>query len=174
MASPAPSTIRVACLDDIEALDRYLPSTDIHGGHSERLRSQDAGESSYWIAILNDMPIGHVMVRWSGFRFGALPHRFSGIPVLLKLRVWPSKYWGRGIGSALVTYAENAAAKRGYPGIGLGVEIDNERAVHLYERLGYIDWGGGSLCEDVKRIDADGREVLYGEVFTVMTKQFSA
>jgi RimJ/RimL family protein N-acetyltransferase len=93
--------------------------------------------------------------------------------VLLKLQVWPPDQRNRGIGTALIQVAEQAARERGYQRIGLGVEIDNHRALRLYERLGYEDWGGGWLCERVTRIDLGGHAVPYDEVFTVLTKRLT-
>ena len=88
----------------------------------------------------------------------------------MRLKVWPPQRWGRGIGSALMATAEQATKARQCTGIGLGVEVDNERALRFYERLGYVDWGGGDLQDQVSRLDAHGNPVVITEVFTVMTK----
>ncbi|USR92469.1 GNAT family N-acetyltransferase [Phormidium yuhuli AB48] len=43
----------------------------------------------------------------------------------------------RGIGSALVHHAETWARRRGDRQLGLQVFAENQRAIHLYEKLGY-------------------------------------
>jgi hypothetical protein len=44
---------------------------------------------------------------------------------------------GRGIGRALIGAAARTALEHGHRQISLGVEPDNERALQLYERLGF-------------------------------------
>lgn len=157
--------------DDIELLDRHLPIAELGASHADRLAEMSSSEIGYWAAWRGGLPVGHVMIRWSGFRFDDLPTKFPGVPLVMRLKVWPPAYWGEGIGSALMEVAERAAEERGYLRIGLGVEIDNERAVRLYKRLGYLDWGGGPLSERVMRVDEEGNESPHDEIFTVMTKR---
>jgi GNAT superfamily N-acetyltransferase len=170
-AAPRP-TIRPAHRDDLTLLDRHLPPTDVPTGHRDRIRAQEQGDADYLVAWLDDRPVGHALIRWSGFKLGPLPALFPGIPILLTMRVWPRQTWGRGIGTARVAAAEQLVAERGRRGLGLGVEVENTRARGLYEHLGYVDWGGGPLREEVPRIDADGSVAAYTEIFTVMTKDF--
>lgn len=51
------------------------------------------------------------------------------------------RYWGCGIGSLLLTEILMYAKKRGYEQIELGVFADNERALHLYHKFGFTEWG---------------------------------
>lgn len=51
------------------------------------------------------------------------------------------KYWGLGIGRILMEEIIAQAAAFGYEQIELGVFADNERALHLYESLGFERWG---------------------------------
>ncbi|KEK23618.1 GNAT family N-acetyltransferase [Bacillus gaemokensis] len=48
-----------------------------------------------------------------------------------------SEYGGRGIGSKLITAAENEAFEKGYEKIALLVNLENKRAFSLYKKLGY-------------------------------------
>jgi ribosomal protein S18 acetylase RimI-like enzyme len=54
-------------------------------------------------------------------------------------------FGGRGIGTALIGAAEATARQLGYERIALGVGLDNRRARRLYERLGYGEWGHGTV-----------------------------
>jgi GNAT superfamily N-acetyltransferase len=57
---------------------------------------------------------------------------------------------GRGIGTALLHFAEAEAARRGYTRIGLAVNPTlNPRAHALYLRLGYAYEGGAAYLEGV-------------------------
>jgi len=48
---------------------------------------------------------------------------------------------GRGIGEALLTELIRIARVAGYSSLSLSVEPDNDRAVRLYRRVGFIDVG---------------------------------
>jgi len=54
---------------------------------------------------------------------------------------------GQGTGTAIIEAAEALSASRGARRIGLAVEIDNDGARRLYERLGYTDWGHGRVID---------------------------
>lgn len=51
------------------------------------------------------------------------------------------KFWHRGLGSILMEEAIKAAAKMGYEQIELGVFSDNRKAVALYKKYGFEEWG---------------------------------
>jgi len=50
-------------------------------------------------------------------------------------------YWGKGIGSLLIREALQEAKRMGYTQMELGVFADNERAIGLYQRMGFEIWG---------------------------------
>lgn len=163
--------IRRVGIEDLELLDRCLPPTHSRTEHLDRLRAQDAGEIEYLAALLGEVPVGQVVLCWNGFKFGPLPSLFPGLTLFRSLRVWPAEHRGRGIGGALVAEVERLSLKRGYPGIGLGVEVENVGARRWYRRLGYVEWDGGPLTERLVRLNASGEPEPYDEVFTVMTKR---
>jgi ribosomal protein S18 acetylase RimI-like enzyme len=66
---------------------------------------------------------------------------------------------GLGIGTHLISAAENRIRKRGFAVAQLDVEIDNPRARTLYERLGYREAGHRSASWAVEA--ADGSTSLY-------------
>ena len=61
---------------------------------------------------------------------------FPGLPQINALEI-DEDYRRRGLATMLITTAENEARRQGFSMIGLGVEISNEPAKRLYEKLGY-------------------------------------
>lgn len=64
-----------------------------------------------------------------------------------------SRFWGRGFGRQLVSAMMELARERGLTSLWLKVSIDNERAVRLYERMGFS-----------KISDADGIYLMAAKV----------
>lgn len=52
-----------------------------------------------------------------------------------------SEYWGLGIGSALTRACMECAAAAGYLQLELNVVAENERAIALYEKCGFVEYG---------------------------------
>ena len=61
---------------------------------------------------------------------------FPGLPQINALEI-DEDHRRRGLATMLITAAENEARRQGFSTIGLGVEISNEPAKRLYEKLGY-------------------------------------
>ena len=73
---------------------------------------------------------------------------FPGLPQINALEI-DENYRRQGLATILVTAAENEASRQGFSMIGLGVEISNEPAKRLYEKLGYsFQQVGGSDTYD--------------------------
>lgn len=51
------------------------------------------------------------------------------------------EYWGMGIGRALMDASVDCARRAGYTQLELEVVADNERAVSLYRRAGFEEYG---------------------------------
>ncbi|MEE1032662.1 MAG: GNAT family N-acetyltransferase [Ruminococcus sp.] len=51
------------------------------------------------------------------------------------------KYWNCGLGSQMVDIAVKQAKENGFEQLELGVFADNERAIHLYEKFGFQNYG---------------------------------
>ncbi|TCC29204.1 GNAT family N-acetyltransferase [Kribbella sindirgiensis] len=67
---------------------------------------------------------------------------------------------GQGVGTAIIRAAEAiAAGEWNRPAIGLAVELDNDRARALYERLGYEPWAGPRVLDHWTEQAADGTVV---------------
>ena len=81
--------------------------------------------------------VGRVTLRhdW-GNETSIIEKDFPGLPQINALEI-DENYRRQGLATMLVTAAENEARRQGFSMIGLGVEISNEPAKRLYEKLGY-------------------------------------
>jgi ribosomal protein S18 acetylase RimI-like enzyme len=75
---------------------------------------------------------------------------------------------GRGLATRLIAEAERRIAARGLEWSMIGVEEDNERAIRLYNHLGYEPCG----CEPASwdELDSHGNIRLYETTITLMRK----
>jgi RimJ/RimL family protein N-acetyltransferase len=55
--------------------------------------------------------------------------------------------------------------------LAIGVGLDNPNARRLYERLGYADWGHGTLVATWQERDHDGPPVTLSETLDILVKQ---
>jgi GNAT superfamily N-acetyltransferase len=111
---------------------------------TDRLARQQRGGGVLLVAWLDDRPVGEVYLDCEPAKEPEVRRHLPGVPVLDHLEVL-GPLWGRGIGSALVCAAEDAARQLGHERIALGVGLVNSGARRLYERLGYVDWGHGTV-----------------------------
>lgn len=82
------------------------------------------------VAVSGDTVIGWCDI--VGSNRHACPHVGTlGIGVL-------KEYRGQGIGVALIMEALSLAKKRGFTRIELAVREDNPRAIHLYQKMGFV------------------------------------
>ena len=81
--------------------------------------------------------VGRVTLRhdW-GNETSIIEKDFPGLPQINALEI-DENYRRRGLATMLIAAAENEARHQGFSMIGLGVEISNEPAKRLYEKLGY-------------------------------------
>ena len=134
--------IRICSERDIVLLARQF-SSGTSGVHAFRYARQQDGRSTYLVAWLGEVPVGHLDLRWDGAEESAIAGQYlAGCPELNGIVVLP-EYRSQGIGRRLIAFAEQMARERGFREVCLGVNIENARARSLYERLGYRDWGHG-------------------------------
>lgn len=81
--------------------------------------------------------VGRVTLRhdW-GDETSIIEKDFPGLPQINALEI-DKDYRRRGLATMLIAAAESEARRQGFSMIGLGVEISNEPAKKLYEKLGY-------------------------------------
>ena len=69
------------------------------------------------------------------------------------------EYWGMGIGRALMDASVDCARQAGYAQLELEVVADNERAVSLYRRAGFEEYGRNP--RGYRSASADYQELVY-------------
>lgn len=98
-----------------------------------------------FIGLLDNQPVGKAHMRWD--EDGVT---LSDIAILPRVQ-------GKGYGTTLIAYCVNAALSEGKSHASLDVETHNERALHLYTRLGFsvqnaCDYWTISVKELLKKI----------------------
>ena len=83
-----------------------------------------------WHALLR-LALAHIII-------GPILHQGTkSTPYIQNISVADS-FKGQGVGSQLIDYVINLTQKHGYQEIALDVSLDNPRAQHLYQRLGFV------------------------------------
>ncbi|MGH3545561.1 MAG: GNAT family N-acetyltransferase [Mycobacteriales bacterium] len=124
---------------DVVLLEQWAP-TGRAAYHAARFARQQQGTSSYLIAWLQGSPVGAAELKWEGCDAPQVRAALPDCPELSAIAVSP-QLRSRGIGTALITHAEDLVRQRGLDQLGLGVDDTNERAAALYLRLGYAETG---------------------------------
>ena len=88
---------------------------------ARRIEAAEAGQITFWIAWLGDVPVGHVKVQW---QTSVKPDKYAdlppGVPVLEWLGV-AQEWRGGGIGTRLMEAAEEAARELEHRGVSATV-----------------------------------------------------
>lgn len=157
----------VAILEEHIAFDWAAPRK-----HIDRYMGQEKGEAVYLVAWKDELPVGHLLLKWQGTADEPMASDIENCPDLEDLFVNPD-FRSSGIGTRLLECAEQAAKERSYARVGLGVSVDNHRAHSLYIRLGYRDTGYGQYTTGAAYIDKDGGEKTWTEVCDYLIKQLN-
>jgi GNAT superfamily N-acetyltransferase len=137
---------------------------------TDRLARQQRGGGVLLVAWLEGRPVGEVFLECEPAKEPEVRRHLPGVPRLDHLEV-PGPFQGRGIGTALIGAAEDTARQLGYERIALGVGLDNPKARRLYERLGYGDWGHGTVVGTWVEYPDDGPPVTLSEVCDLLSKR---
>jgi GNAT superfamily N-acetyltransferase len=137
---------------------------------ADRLARQECGGGLVLVAWLEGRPVGEVFLDRGPAKEPEVRRHLPGVPQLDHLEV-PGPFQGRGIGTALIHAAEATARQLGYERIALGVGLDNPKARRLYERLGYADWGHGTVVGTLVEHPDDGPPVTLSEVCDMLVKR---
>lgn len=127
--------------EDLELLERHMPSPGQTRCHAMRFEKQQQGLSTFLVAWSGGIPVGTAQVLWQGCTAPEVRDRFPRCLELNGLGVWPPQLRSQGIGTAIIRAAETRARHSGHQQIGLGVDDLNHRAAALYLRLGYQETG---------------------------------
>lgn len=86
------------------------------------------------VAVVDGVVAGTAGIEAVGAKY-KLKHRAElGIAIL-------KEYWGLGIGKALMEACIECAKEAGYTQLELNVVAENERAVSLYKKMGFVEYG---------------------------------
>lgn len=133
---PATAAVRVrraelSDLDDLVALEESSFATD-RLSRAQYRRHLDSETAQVLVASANHRRFLGTAVVF--FRKGTQVARLYSIATHAQAR-------GKGVGSALLQAAEDLARRRHCTALRLEVRTDNETAIRLYERLGYVRIG---------------------------------
>lgn len=118
-------------------------------------RTNDSQTDLMLLAFLNGTFIGNCS--FTGGSTSRYRHRATmGIALY-------QKYTGTGIGRAMIKRLLEIAKKKGYEQMELEVVADNQRAIYLYESLGFQTYG--KLPNNMKYLDG-----TYADVYWMMRK----
>jgi GNAT superfamily N-acetyltransferase len=153
-----------------DQLPDLVASFGQHEYFADRLARQARGEGVVLVAWLDEQPVGDVYLWRSPVDEPEIREHLPGVPELNHLEVL-ADYRGHGIGTQIITHAERVAACLGYERIAIGVGVDNPRAHRLYLRLGYLDWGHGTVETTYSAYAPDGTVRHFAETIHVLIKQ---
>ncbi|WP_033291681.1 GNAT family N-acetyltransferase [Amycolatopsis jejuensis] len=161
-------SIRQAGQADLAVLAAVLGN---QGFFEDRLTRQAKGLGVLFTAWCDARPVGDVYLWLEDAEEPPIRGHLPGVPLLTHLEVAPEAR-NRGIGAALVRAAEDYLAGQGHALGALAVRTDNTRAARLYRRLGYEDWGHGTVVCYSEHTLPDGRTVSEPEHCHVLVKGF--
>jgi ribosomal protein S18 acetylase RimI-like enzyme len=104
------------------------------------------GDRLLYLAVADGAPVGTVGLVFrgndAGFADGTSSANIHRLHVVQAQR-------RKGVATALMGLAEDEARRRGYGRLTIEVEHDNEPALALYEKLGYVQTGAGHSPGDL-------------------------
>lgn len=119
--------------------DYLLSYPDEQGSDEEREarlleEAERCGNQVELVAIVDGRIVGSAGVEAVGSRRKVAHRARFGISIL-------KEYWGMGIGRVLMESCIDCARRAGYAQLELDVVADNERAMSLYRRAGFEEYG---------------------------------
>lgn len=139
--------IRRATVED----SAVLATASEQGGYcAERLVRQAAGLGVLLVAWDRDRPVGWTFLWTAPAEEEDLRVHLPGVPLITHVEVFQQEDRNQGVGSKLLTHAEDFLAAR-HSQVALAVEVSNKDAARLYERLRYREWDSQELLVCVQR-----------------------
>ncbi len=136
----------------------YTFKSEFGRTHADDLHDQSLSEISFFVAWLNDDPVGHALVRWLGPREDTVRKSYPDCPEIYRLKVL-NEFQSQGIATAIIKRCENEALKRHCLLIGLGTDPNISSKDNLYKRSGYEPSTVGSYIDTYKTRSKDGTVV---------------
>jgi GNAT superfamily N-acetyltransferase len=136
---------------------------------SDRLARQRAGGGVLLLAWLEGRPVGDVYLHLEPATEPEVRRHLPGVPALIHLEVL-APFQRRGIGTALIHAGEGAARRLRHRQLAMGVGLGNHDTHRLYERLGYTDWGHGTVETSWVEHDHTGHPVAVTETIHMLVR----
>lgn len=119
---------------------------------AQRLEATTSGQSQMMLCAFVDRKlIGFAIVGQLGSRRKVQHRATFGISIL-------KDYWGLGIGTALMEHCIHYAKQTGFLQLELDVVAENQSAIALYSRHGFVEFGRNPL--GFRRKDGSWQEVI--------------
>tara|TARA_B100001964_G_scaffold155145_1_gene170490 strand:- start:651 stop:1157 length:507 start_codon:yes stop_codon:yes gene_type:complete len=128
-------TIRPIQKSDLDKMDNTFKS-EFGRTHADDHHDQSLSKISFFVAWMNNDPVGHALVRWLGPREESVRSNYPDCPEIYRLRVL-KEFRSQGIATAIIRKCENEALKMQHLLIGLGTHSNITTKDNLYIRLGY-------------------------------------
>lgn len=132
----------VRAYPDEEDVDRLIKEMGQGDYFQDRMSRQKADRGALLIAWMGERAVGDVYLWWDAAEELEIRRHLAGVPLLTHLEVHEERR-SQGIGAQLIGGAEELLVVREFSRVALAVEECNKRAIALYERCGYRDWGHG-------------------------------
>ena len=144
-AQPQDAQAIVLLTEQAEAARNHKPILAIATDkEAVKARREDLLKQSTWAALAydTDRPVGCI--------FGRPVEETQGLEHLSVLMIHPD-YWGKGIGTSLVSWMKEVLIAKGSDTVDLWTEDSNTRARNLYEHLGFVCTGEENYNEKYKQ-----------------------
>ncbi|MCK2221656.1 GNAT family N-acetyltransferase [Actinomadura sp. ATCC 31491] len=136
---------------------------------ADRLARQAEGHGRLLVAWQDGRVVGNVYLWLAPAEEARLRELLPRVPLLTHLEVVPERR-DQGIGTRLVRAAEDRLRALGHRRVALGVNLGNDRAHHLYRRLGYAEWAHGELATTETVYHPDGKRESRPEICRILVK----
>ena len=164
-AGSSKTVIREAREDDIAALAAALaPGVDARQV-AQRWEERRDGYREMLVAEVHSIVVGTVSI-------GGARHQRADSLRMFALDVGVS-FRGNGVATTLIGAVEEEARRRGLLSVHLEVGTGNDRAIRLYERLGYRRHGD-AITDRWSRVADDGAREQVEETSWVMVKRLQS
>ena len=95
---------------------------------------EESGREAELVAVVGDTVAGTAGIEAVGAKYKVRHRAELGISVA-------EEYWGLGIGTALLQACIQCAKTAGYTQLELNAVAENQRAISLYQKAGFVEYG---------------------------------
>lgn len=121
---------------ELPLLTDLFAYNDVHAMIAENTVRMENGVIDIFALFLEDRPVGELRVKYDD-----TDHRFAEKEkraYLYAFRV-DEEYQGKGLGNCLLETVLNILSQKGYREVAVGVEDDNAKAYHIYQKHGFSE-----------------------------------